>query len=59
MAMTLWTTTALVIWIVLWALGAKGFDAAMLAVAIIVIGATVHILKRYLPERSSSGQLPR
>ena len=59
MAMTLWTTAALVIWIVLWALGAKGFDAAMLAVLIIVIGATIQVLGRYRPERSSSGQLPR
>lgn len=59
MAMTLWTTTALVIWIVLWALGAKAFDAAMLAVTIIVIGATIQILRRYAPERSSSGELPQ
>ena len=55
MAMTLWTTAALVLWIVLWALGSKSFDAFMLTVTIILIGATIEILKRYLPNRSNSG----
>jgi hypothetical protein len=51
MALTLWTTFALVVWIVLWALGAKSFDAFMLTVTIVVIGATIEILKKYLPNR--------
>jgi hypothetical protein len=51
MALTLWTTFALVVWIVLWALGAKSFDAFMLTVTIAVIGATIEILKKYLPNR--------
>jgi hypothetical protein len=51
MALTLWTTFALVVWLVLWALGSKSFDSAMLAVLIIVIGATIEILKKYLPSR--------
>jgi hypothetical protein len=51
MALTLWTTFALVVWLVLWALGGKGFDVAMLALLIIVIGATIEILKKYLPGR--------
>jgi hypothetical protein len=54
MAMTLWTTAALIVWIVLWSLGAKSFDAFMLTVAIIVVGATIEILKRYKPERTNS-----
>ena len=54
MAMTLWTTAALVVWIVLWALGAKSFDAFMLTVLILLIGSTIHILKRYKPGRSNS-----
>lgn len=49
MTVTLWTTFALVLWIVLWALGTKGWDAFMLAVVIIVVGATLQTLKRYLP----------
>ncbi len=53
MAMTLWTTAALVVWLVLWALGQKALDAFLLAGLIIVIGATIHILKQYLPNRST------
>ena len=51
MAMTLWTTAALVIWLVLWALGTKSMDAFLLAGLIIVVGATLEILKRYMPGR--------
>ena len=54
MAMTLWTTAALVVWIVLWALGSKSFDAFMLTILIVLIGATIHILKQYKPQRSNS-----
>ena len=51
MAMTLWTTAALVIWLVLWALGYKAMDAFLLAGTIILVGATLEILKKYLPSR--------
>jgi hypothetical protein len=51
MTLTVWTTVALVIWIVLWAIGAKAFDAFMLSTLIIVIGATLGTLRRYLPGR--------
>ena len=54
MAMTLWTTFGLVVWLVLWSLGSKAVDSFMLAVAIIVIGATIEILKRYRPRRTNS-----
>jgi hypothetical protein len=43
----------LVVWIVLWALGSKGFDAFILAAAIILVGASLRILSRYLPGRRS------
>ena len=46
-------TAGLVVWIVLWALGSKGFDAFMLAAAIILVGATLRILSGYLPGRRS------
>jgi hypothetical protein len=51
MALTLWTTFALVLWIVLWSIGAKAFDAFLLALLIIIIGATVESLKKYLPSK--------
>lgn len=50
------TVLALSIWIVGWAVGiAKSFDWFMLAVAIIVLAATVRVVAPYLPGRSSDG----
>ncbi len=49
MALVVWFTTGLVVWLVLWAIGSKSFDAFMLATLIMLIGATAHILRRYLP----------
>ena len=49
MSLVLWTSWALVIWVVLWAIAIKPFDAFMLATLIILVGATIEVLKRYLP----------
>ena len=51
MALTLWTTAGLVVWIVLWSIGAKSFDAFMITVLIIIVGATLESVKKYLPGR--------
>ena len=51
MGLILTVSAGLVVWIVLWALGTKGFDAFMLAAVIILVGATLRILSRYLPGR--------
>lgn len=53
MGLVLTITAGLIVWIVLWALGAKGFDAFMLAAAIILVGASLKILSGYLPGRRS------
>ena len=53
MGFVLTVTAGLVVWVALWALGAKGFDAFMLATAIILVGATLRILASYLPGRRS------
>ena len=50
MTLLLWTTAGLILWIVLWAIGAKGFDAFMLAVVFMLIGATLRIVSRYTPK---------
>lgn len=42
-------TAGLVVWIVLWALGAKGFDSFMITALVLVVAATVKILAPYLP----------
>ncbi|HEV2982639.1 MAG TPA: hypothetical protein VGX51_14515 [Solirubrobacteraceae bacterium] len=51
MGLILTASAGLVVWIVLWSLGSRGFDAFLLALAIILVGATVRILSRYLPGR--------
>jgi hypothetical protein len=43
------TTAALGLWIILWAIGAKGFDAFMVTVLILVTAVTVRMLTPYLP----------
>jgi len=44
---------ALVVWIVIWALGHSGLDAGLLALAITLVGAALRILSGYLPGRRS------
>lgn len=51
MGLVLTLTGGLIIWIVLWALGAKGFDSFMLAIAVILVGASMKIVAGYLPGR--------
>ena len=53
MGFILTITAGLVVWIVLWAIGVKGFDAFLLAAAIILAGASVKVLSGYLPSRRS------
>jgi hypothetical protein len=53
MGLILTVTAGLIVWIVLWALGAKGFDAFMIATVIILVGASLKILSGYLPGRRS------
>jgi hypothetical protein len=51
MGLLLATVTGLVVWVVLWAIGAKAFDAWMVGVAIVLIAATTRIVVKYLPSR--------
>ena len=53
MGLILSVTAAFVIWIVLWALGWKGQDAALITVAIIVVASATKVLASYLPGRRS------
>jgi hypothetical protein len=57
MLLLLSTAAALIIWIILWALGAKGFDAFMVSILIVLISATVSAILPYLPgNRKGSGE---
>lgn len=53
MLMTLAATAGLVVWIVLWSLGAKGFDSFMITALVLVVGATAKILLQYIPTSRS------
>ena len=58
MGLFLTWTAGLIIWIVLWALGGKGFDAFMIAVVLLVLGVIMNIVTRRLPGRSGAPQPP-
>jgi hypothetical protein len=51
MGFVLTVAAGLVAWIVLWSLGAKGFDAFMVTIVVILVGATARILLLHLPGR--------
>ena len=51
MGLVLTTTLGLIVWVVLWSLGAKGFDAFMITTLIVTLGATAHMLKGNVPDR--------
>jgi hypothetical protein len=43
------TTAGLILWLVMWSLGVKAFDAFMITVLIAVVAATGRMLAPYLP----------
>jgi hypothetical protein len=45
------TIAGLSVWIVLWAIGVKSFDAFMITVGMILVAATFHVFAPYLPGR--------
>ena len=53
MGLILTVTAGLIVWVVLWALGTKGFDAFLLSAAIILVGASLKIVAGSLPGRRS------
>ena len=44
-------TAALSVWITLWALGSKGFDAFMVFIVLIVVSVTLRMVFNRLPGR--------
>jgi hypothetical protein len=49
MGFVLTVTTGFVVWIVLWSIGAKSFDAFMITTLIVVTGVTARMLLPHLP----------
>jgi hypothetical protein len=64
MGLLLTTIVALSLWIVLWAIGVKSFDAFMLSALLILLAATARLFAPYLPgkradEESGTRWTPR
>ena len=49
MGLVLTAVFGFAVWIVLWALGAKAFDAFMITTVILVLAAAVRIVSAHLP----------
>ena len=49
MGLFLTTCAGLVIWIVLWAIGAKSFDAFLITLVLMIVGAAAHFVWALLP----------
>ena len=49
MGLFLTAAAGLIVWIVLWAIGWKSFDAFMITVLMVVIAATLRMLAPYRP----------
>ncbi len=47
------STVGLVLWIVLWAIGAKSFDAFLITITLVVIGVAGRVASAYLPGRQN------
>jgi hypothetical protein len=43
------TTFGLIVWLVLWAIGVKAFDAFMITVLIALVAVTLRMLAPYMP----------
>jgi hypothetical protein len=52
MGIALTTTAAFCLWVVLWAIGLKGFDGLLVATIIVLVAATLRSLAQYLPGSS-------
>ena len=53
MGIVLASTVGLIVWIVLWSLGAKAFDGFMITTVIVLLAGTVKMLIPFLPGASS------
>ena len=58
MGLILTTTTGLVLWIVLWAVGVKSFDAFLITLGLIILAATMRMILPALPGNRPSPDEP-
>ena len=55
MLLLLTTIVGLVIWIVLWAIGVKSFDAFLITILLVLLAATWQLVTPYLPGGRRAG----
>jgi hypothetical protein len=55
MLLLLTTIVGLVIWIVLWAIGVKSFDAFLITILLVLLAATWQLAAPYLPGARRAG----
>jgi hypothetical protein len=58
MGLILTTTAGLIVWIVLWAIGVKAFDAFLLTLGMVVLAATARMILPSLPGRRPDPDRP-
>jgi Mn2+/Fe2+ NRAMP family transporter len=56
MGLLLTLITGLVIWVVLWATGAKSLDAILITLLLVVVAAAARMLAPHLPGRRSGDE---
>jgi hypothetical protein len=56
MGVVLSIAAGMILWVVLWALGAKGFDGGMLFLIVVLVGGIVHLVSRLLPGNQDQTQ---
>jgi hypothetical protein len=54
MGLLLTFIAGLVVWIVLWATGVKGFDAFLITILMVLVAAAAHIIAPFLPGNQRS-----
>ncbi len=55
MGLAFTTALAFCLWIIMWALGVKGFDGMLIVIVIVLVAATVKSLTKFLPGASRAG----
>ena len=58
MGILLTLIAGLVLWIVLWAIGTKSFDAFLITLVMLIVASAVHFVVRYLPGNREQDRQP-
>ena len=59
MGLLLTTTAGLVVWIVLWSIGVKSFDAFLITMLMVIVAATLRVFLNRSADDAGSGWNPR